>query len=140
MTLEQEKQVKDQIKLLIDTYKTESETMSVPNLVAFRDQLVTWNASLGTVVSQRRKDSQLAHVFRKYSVAVSKNTLIKAGTTIGKADAQSIVDNKLRYDEEVEAENEAFDTDMLYRSVNRIDDAVSQRISWMKQEYSQSKR
>lgn len=140
MTKDQEKQVKDQIKLLIDTYKTESETMSLPNLVAFRDQLVTWNASLGTVVSQRRKESQKAYVFRKYSVAVSENTLIKAGTTIGKAKAQAIVDNKLRYDEEVEEENEAFDTDMLYKSVNKIDDAVSQRISWMKQEYAQSKR
>jgi hypothetical protein len=140
MNKEQEKQVKDQIRLLIDTYKTESDTMSIPNLVAFRDQLVTWNATLGEVVSLRRKDSQLAHVFRKYSVAVSKNSLIKAGTAIGKADAQSIVDNKLRFDEEVEAENEAFDTDMLYRSVNKIDDAVSQRISWMKQEYTQTNR
>ena len=139
MTTEQEKEIREHIKLLIETYQIEGERMSIPELINLRTQLVTWNASLSTVVSRRRRDSQLAYVFRRYMVAHSKNSLIKNSMSIGQADAQSIVDNKTSYDNEVEKENEAFETDLLWRSVNKIDDAIAQQVSWMKTEELKSR-
>jgi len=140
MSFSNTKEVEKTLQEMIETYYSDSETMSITTLLSFRDQLVTHNAFLSSELAKSHNRFGISYMKQKINQAISKNNYIKDGSKIGEAETKATIAIEEETRNRVNAESEYQRIKLLFQSVNKVDDAVSQRISCLKKEYEQSKK
>jgi len=129
----------DHISQIIEWYKLSSKGAGIDDLIDARDQLASYSYNLAEFTADLKIEYNSKHFIRKINIAKSKHAFLNKGMTLGKADNEALIKHEEAYNSEIEYEAEAYKADILLRSVYKVLDAMSQHISWLKQEYDISK-
>ena len=123
-------EVLTEIKEAVDRYKSNYKTMQIESLLNARDFFATNSYYLADIVAELKKDWNNAYFIRKTEVAREKSNLIKAGSKIGQADADSTItpENIKNFQKELDTEYLAIRCDLLLKSVYQIINSISGRI------------
>jgi small-conductance mechanosensitive channel len=89
--------------------------------------------------AESKSDYNKLYFLRKIAVARSVQSLMQSKLAFNKAETESLLKHQAQYEKELIKESEAFKNDLLLKQSNKVLDAMSQRISYMKQELSKYK-
>jgi len=127
------------IQEIVDWYYGNSKTcQDIDILLTCRDRLAVHSFRLAQIASDIKMKYNLSYFMRKVSVARKIQELTKADLAYNRAEAEALVRNESAYKEEIENEGAAYKADILLKQVNKILDALSQRISHLKAEKGQN--
>ncbi len=115
-------------------YGDNGSSDSIDSLLQQRDELATLSFRLAEISSNSKRDYNGAYFIRKVNIARNIQELQKQGMSYNKADAESLIKNEKFYRNEILKEAEAYKMDLLLKQCNKVLDAMSQRISYMKQD------
>jgi hypothetical protein len=122
------------IEAIISWYKDNAATQSIDALLSERDSLAVYSYSLAELSGASKGDYNEAYFIRKVYVTRKTQQLIAKGLAYNKAEAESLLANEAVYKDEILKESISYKYDLLLKQVNKILDAMSQRISYLKQE------
>jgi hypothetical protein len=130
----QDKAIIDKIEKLLDWYSNFGGNTTIENLLDFQDKLSLLSVNLAHITALSKGSYLRTYFQRKFTFSTKKIDWIKKGSSAAKADEQArllIGDIK-----EVEIQEEEY-SDLLtlkLRQINRVLQAVQQRISYQKNE------
>jgi len=129
----------DSIYTYIEWYRENGNTASINDLLDCRDTISTWCYNLAEKTGDEKTDYNMACFIRTIEVSRTKQALIKKGSKIGHADIQALIENEGLFKQEIIHESYAFKLDLLLKSAYKVLDAISQRVSYLKVEESNTK-
>jgi hypothetical protein len=125
----------EEINKLIDSYERSIESQNLSGLIALRDRLAINSYRLAQESSEFKRDYNQAYFIRKISINKSTQGFIaNKKLPKNKAEVMSLIENEDIYSKEIELEAVAYQYDLLLRQVNKILEAMAQRISYLKTE------
>lgn len=116
----------------IKEYNDIKSTNNIPLLLDVKDRICIWSFRFAELTADLKIDYNQKYFIRKIAVSKTKHALIRNGTAIGKADAESIIEHEVEYKTEQEIEGLSFKADIMLRQTNIILRAIEQRISFLK--------
>lgn len=129
----------ESIEELINSYERSILSNDIAGLIQLRDRLAISSFRLAQAATEYRGDYNRAYLGRKISVNNAALRLMKDHHfTVSKADKEAFDLNKGKYEKELEAQTLNDQYDILLRQVNKILEAMSQRISYLKTEKHES--
>ena len=123
-----------QISEILTLYAANSGGQAVDLLLRQRDVLAALSYRLAEMAGEAKGEYNAKYFQRKITVARATQRLINEGMAFNKADSKSLIENEDYYRAEIAKEAEAYKMDLLLKQVNRVLDAMSQRISFLKME------
>lgn len=124
-----------EIERLIDNYEKSVGSQNLSGLLELRDRLAVNSYRLAQQVAEYKKEYNFAYFTRKISVAKSTQGMLAASKMpMNKATMEATIKNEEIYLQEQELEAAAYQMDLLLRQVNKVLEALSQRISHLKTE------
>jgi hypothetical protein len=96
--------------------------------------LAIYSFYLAEYAADKKIDYNKFMFIRKISIARQKESMTDNKMTSTKADNKAIIASEQDYHRELESQGEAYKADLLLKQVNKIIDAIMQRISYLKQE------
>lgn len=117
---------------LIKEYNTVRGSGSIGYLLDIKDQICMWSFRFAELAADLKMDYNQKYFIRKIAVSKTKHALIRNGTTIGKAESESIIEHEVEYRAEQEIEGLSYKADIMLRQTNVIIRAMEQRISHLK--------
>jgi len=130
----QDKTIIDAIQDCLDWYEGNYSNTTIELLLNLHDKLALLSVNLAEIVAKSKGSYLRAYFQRKFIFSTKKLTFIKDGEKIGTAEEKARV--QIGDIKEVEIQEEEY-TDLLnlkLRQVNRVLQAVQQRISYQKVE------
>jgi len=130
----QDKEIIDKIEKLLDWYLQHGSNTTIENLLNFQDKLSLLSVNLAHITALSKGSYLRTYFQRKFTFSTKKLTFIKDGEKIGTAEEKARV--QIGDIKEVEIQEEEY-TDLLnlkLRQINRVLQAVQQRISYQKNE------
>ena len=125
----------EEVNKLIDSYERSIESQNLSGLIALRDRLAINSYRLAQESSEMKRDYNQSYFIRKISINKSTQGFItNKKLPKNKAETLSLIENEEIYAKEIELESMAYQYDLLLRQVNKILEAMSQRISYLKTE------
>jgi len=133
-----ETQLITEIGDLIAHYKEHGNKSTINDLLDMRDQIACncWN--LAEYTGDSKMSYNEVYFKRKIEIARQKQAMFDRNEPNTKADVRAIIASEGLFNAEILKEGTAFKLDLLLKAANKIIDAISQRISYMKIEESQS--
>ena len=129
-----------EIRKILDWYKVNCKTAFYIDILSAKDRLAIYSFTLAEFTADMKGEYNLAYFNRRISVLRTKQTLINSKTAIGKAEGDAILEHQDAYKKEMEAEADAYRADLLLRQVNKIIDAMQQRVSVLRSEMDKSQK
>lgn len=123
-----------QISEIIIWYGDNGHNESIDYILAQRDKLATLSFRLAEICGDSKGDYNKLYFLRKIAVAKSTSQIMQKGLAYNKAEGESLLKHEQEYRKELTKEAEAYKMDLLLKQTNKILDAMSQRVSYMKQE------
>jgi hypothetical protein len=124
-----------EIKCNISWYnKNGKNIQDVNKLLECKDNLAIYSFYLAEYAADKKIDYNKFMFIRKISIARQKESMTDNKMTSTKADNKAIIASEQDYHRELESQGEAYKADLLLKQVNKIIDAIMQRISYLKQE------
>lgn len=123
-----------QISDILTQYAANSGGQAVDLLLRQRDVLATLSYRLAEMAGEAKGEYNSKYFQRKITIARATQRLINEGMAFNKADSKSLIENEDYYRAEIAKEAEAYKLDLLLKQVNRVLDAMAQRISFLKME------
>ena len=130
----QDKKILDLIQTLLDWYGQHGGNTTIENLLGCQDKLSLLSVNLAEIVTISKGSYLRSYFHRKFVFSTKKLTFIKDGEKIGTAEEKARV--QIGDIKDVEIQEEEY-TDLLnlkLRQVNRVLQAIQQRISYQKTE------
>ena len=124
----------EQITQIINTYNKQYKSLSIDDLLNAKDKLVTLNFNLAEEVADSKKSYNMGYYIRKINIVKSKNAFINQGQSATAAQSAATEDNAEELKEELDREGIAYRMDLLLKQSNKVVDALTQRISYLKTE------
>ncbi len=124
----------EQIAKNITWYENNYRTSTIGDLLANRDKIAVLSFGLAEMCATAKKMYNGKRFIRKIEFSRQKQEFINKGSAIGKASEEATEAIEMEYREELEAEALGFRYDVLLRQVNKILEAMNQRISYVKKE------
>lgn len=127
---------------LIGLYRDNYKNLSLDQLVNMRDRLAAYCFSFAEEVADIKTGYNETVFVRRVEVMRTKQNILKArgklsdGKLKDEADLEHIEELKA----ELERESASYKADLLLRQANRVIDAIEQRVSYKKLEYSMTQR
>lgn len=131
--------VVEQITDEIRWYHKNRSECSVNALLNCRDKIAVLSFGLAERCADGKREYNSRRFIRKIEFSRQKQEFINKGSAIGKAEVEATEATEMEYREELEAEAIGFKLDLLLRQVNKILEAMNQRISYVKKEEELSK-
>ena len=130
----------EEITQIINVYNKKYSTLSIDELLNAKDRLVTFNFNLAEEVSDAKTSYNMGYFVRKISIAKQKNRLINQGDSAAAAESAALEGNEENLKQEITGESISFRLDLLLKQSNKVVDAISQRISYLKTEKHNAER
>jgi hypothetical protein len=130
----QDKKILDQIEAGLQWYREFGSTTTIELLLDFQDRLALISVNLAEMVAVSKGSYLRVYFQRKFTFSTKKLTFIRDGEKIGTSEEKARV--QIGDIKEVEIQEEEY-TDLLnlkLRQINRVLQAVQQRISYQKSE------
>jgi len=124
----------DEIVKLIEWYKVNGGSQSISAILDCRDKLAVLSFRLAQQASESKNEYNAKYFQRKVNVARSVQRMMSESMAYNKADAKALIENEDYYQKEIQKEAEAYQYDLLLKQVNKVLDAMQQRISYLKGE------
>jgi len=125
----------EEVNKLIDSYERSIESQNLSGLIALRDRLAINSYRLAQESSEMKRDYNHAYFIRKISInKCTQGFITNKKLPKNKAETLSLIENEEIYAKEIELESMAYQYDLLLRQVNKILEAMAQRISYLKTE------
>ena len=125
----------EEVNKLIDSYERSIESQNLSGLIVLRDRLAINSYRLAQESSEMKRDYNQSYFIRKISINKSTQGFItNKKLPKNKAETLSLIENEEIYAKEIELESMAYQYDLLLRQVNKILEAMAQRISYLKTE------
>jgi len=133
----------EQITEVIMAYNKNYKTLSIDELLNAKDKIVTLNFNLAEEVAAAKDSYNMGYYLRKINVVKTKNVYINQGKSATAAESTAIENTRAELKAELEKESYAYRLDLLLKQSNKVVDALTQRISFLKvekknAEYSQN--
>src|SRR3989337_494890 len=128
-----EKTIKN-IRGILKWYHQSKGNQEVKDFLDNRDKLAVWSFRLAELDADLKIDYNAKYFIRKINIAKNKQAYINEKKSATVAENLATLDFQEVWDEQVQAEAEAYRADVLLRQVNKVLEAMNQRISFMKTE------
>lgn len=119
-------------------YSNKGGSADITELLTERDKLASLSYYLAEQAGNRFIEYNNYYFLRVIHVAKDARTLAKGGLSWNQAEPEAKVKHQELIETEKDAEGAAFLADKLLRQVNKILDAMNQRIAYIKQEIYQA--
>ena len=129
----------NEIRKSLEWYKNNLTSQDVDMFIKLRDKLAINSFYLAELVADQKLDYNKDYFMRQISVSKSVQTMVKNGMSVTQAKNDAIAINEKIYLKEQESEANAYRMDLLIRQVNRVLDALGQKISYLRKEAEHSK-
>jgi len=123
-----------QIHEKINKYETLYETASIDWLLQAQDWFSIQNCRLSDLVADIKHEYNTYYYNRKISIAQATQSLMNEGATKGKAENNSLVENKDLLKSELDSQALAYRIELLMKQVNILINSINQRVSYLKSE------
>jgi len=128
-----------QLELGLEWYNNFSTKAKLPKLLEWQDQMAIRSYYIAEMLANAKGDYNSKYFMRKIAVAKKQVNLIKAGTAIGQAQPEALIEAEKELEAEQKSEAVAVKFDILLKQVNKVLQASQQRISYEKEEYNRTK-
>ncbi len=115
-------------------YYENCKTPDTLNLLRVRDHLSILSYNLASVAADMKQNYNTNYYIRKIETARKKQGLINSGKSAAQSETDSIVAMSDHFKNELEAEANSYKVDLLLKQVNKILDAMNQRIAFARSE------
>ena len=122
---------------LIKEYNQIRGSGNINDILDLKDQICAWSFRFAELTADLKIEYNQRYFIRKIATAKTKHALIRNGTTIGKAESESMIEHEVEYKSEQEIEGLSYKADIMLRQTNMIIRAIEQRVSWLKVESKQ---
>jgi len=119
---------------LIKEYNNIRDSQNISLILDIKDQICAWSFRFAELTADLKIKYNEKYFIRKIATAKTKHALIRNDMTIGKADAESMIEHETEYKSEQEIEGLSYKADIMLRQTNMIIRAIEQRVSWLKVE------
>jgi hypothetical protein len=134
-------EVINEIRKLVEAYKKQYKTLNISQLLNLRDKLATYSFNLAEI-SADAKDAYNTNLYiNRIEFNRQKQHYMNEGKSGTQAEAMANTDKGVEesLDAKLGAESWGYRADVLLRQVNKILEALNQRISFLKYEYEKTK-
>ena len=118
----------------IEWYTNHSSKATIHLILDSKDKLAGYSYHLATLAADLKIEYNPNYFTKNINVAKTKQALRIKGIGLGQAKLDAILEHQEAYNTQIEAEADAYRADILLKSVYKVLDAMSQRISVLKQE------
>lgn len=125
------------IEELIKEYNNVRDSQNISLILDLKDKICAWSFRFAELTADLKIEYNEKYFIRKIATAKTKHALIRNDMTIGKADAESMIEHEVEYKSEQEIEGLSYKADIMLRQTNMIIRAIEQRVSWLKVENKQ---
>ena len=122
---------------LIKEYNQVRDSGNISLILDLKDKICAWSFRFAELTADLKIEYNQRYFIRKIATAKTKHALIRNDMTIGKADAESMIEHETEYKSEQEIEGLSYKADIMLRQTNMIIRAIEQRVSWLKVESKQ---
>lgn len=130
----------EEIRKMIEWYKSKSRTANIHQLLDAKDAIVTRNYLLAEEFAKFNESHKASYGLRKIGIASQINKAIKAGESFNKAESQAIEDKEELLREEKLNEGIADKLYILIKHSDSVVRAMEQRIAVLRRELENSER
>jgi len=130
----------DMIAEIIEWYFHNAKTPDIEKILAARDRLATLSYNLASISADLKERYNGQYYIRKIETAKSKQGFISKGKNMSQSETESIISSAEFLKGEIEAEADSYKVDLLLKQVNKILDAMGQRIAFARAEEVNSRR
>ena len=124
----------EKLQGLIKEYNQVRDSGNISLILDLKDKICAWSFRFAELTADLKIEYNQRYFIRKIATAKTKHALIRNDMTIGKADAESMIEHETEYKSEQEIEGLSYKADIMLRQTNMIIRAIEQRISWLKVE------
>jgi len=125
----------ERIVEIIQSYEKSISSQDIHKLIELRDFLAVNSFRLAQEAAELKKHYNSTYFIRKISVNKSTQGIIgEKKLPMNKATLEATIANEDIYKQEQELESAAYQLDLLLRQSNKVLEAMSQRISYLKTE------
>ena len=125
------------LKEFISEYNQVRDSGNISLILDLKDKILGWSFRFAELTADLKIEYNQKYFIRKIATAKTKHALIRNGTTIGKADVESMIAHESEYKEEQLNEGLSYKADIMLRQTNMIIRASEKRVSWLKVESKQ---
>jgi len=118
----------------ISWFHDNCKTPDILKLLQVRDHLATCSYNLASICADFKSNYNTNYYIRKIETARKKQGLINSGKSAAQSETDSIVAMSDHFKNELEAEANSYKVDLLLKQVNKILDAMNQRIAFARSE------
>ena len=130
----QDKKIIDAIEKCLDWYEGNGPNTTIELLLNLQDKLALLSVNLAEMVAVSKGTYLRVYFERKFTFSTKKLTFIKDGERIGTAEEKARVQIGDIKEEEIQQEEYSDLLNLKMRQVNRVLQAIQQRISYQKAE------
>ena len=127
----------EKLQGLIKEYNQVRDSGNISLILDLKDKILGWSFRFAELTADLKIEYNQRYFIRKIATAKTKHALIRNDMTIGKADAESMIEHETEYKSEQEIEGLSYKADIMLRQTNMIIRAIEQRVSWLKVESKQ---
>lgn len=132
-------EILEQITANIKWYDENYADCSIDNLLSNRDKLAILSFNLAELCAEAKKEYNGKRFIKKIEFSRQKQEFMTKDFTASRADVEATQGTEMQYREELEAEAIGFKYDLLLRQLNKILEAMNQRLSHLKKEQELSR-
>jgi len=130
----------DMIATDILWYHHNCKSPDIEKLLSVRDHLSTLSYNLASISADLKTRYNGSYYIRKIETAKAKQGFMTKGRNMSQSETDSIVSSAEFLKTEIEAEADSYKVDLLLKQVNKILDAMGQRIAFARAEEINSRR
>lgn len=113
-------------------YRNEGKNATISNVMDIRDRLAVDSYDLANIVSDSYSDFNGKYFIRQIQTSKKINSLVKAKTPVNKATHIAKEELETIYKTELESESVSHRLGLLLKQVNKVLDAMNQRIGHLR--------
>jgi hypothetical protein len=114
-------------------------SQDIETMIRIREDLSIGSFYFAEIVSDLKITYNHQHFIRKINIAKDKQAFLAEGKTLGQSDNEALIKNEEAYNEQLETEGNSYKADILLRQTNKVLEAMSQTISYLKIENRETK-
>lgn len=128
----------EEITRLIESYRNSINSQDINGLIELRDRLAIESFYLAQELAEAKSNYNSSYFVRKIQIEKSKQGFVKE-MAYNKATTEALIQSEELYKTELDNESIAVSLDLLLKQVNKILDAIAQRVSYLRDEQKLTK-
>lgn len=119
---------------IIGWYAINNTNSHPEDILDKRDKLAVLSYRLAEIVGDAKGNYNSAYFMKVIQVAREKQVLIEKNLAYNKAEVKAIIESEAFFEDAIEKETVSFKNDILLKQLNRVLDAMNQRLSFANKE------